>query len=107
MVRAGEGPRIAAEHADYIGTLLSAGTPHARRDVYVVEQEPGSVRTAEAHLPGTVEHIVVAAGTLRAGPVGSEITLNTRDYATFRGDIPHAYEALEPGTWVVMIIEHR
>ena len=31
VIRSGEGPRIRSEHADFIGTLLSAGSAHARR----------------------------------------------------------------------------
>jgi transcriptional regulator with XRE-family HTH domain len=106
VVRAGEGPRIRSEHADYTGTLLSAGSPHARRDVYVIEQEPGSVRKAEPHIPGSVEHLVVASGRLRAGPVGGTVELGPGDYAAFRGDLSHQYEALEPGTWAVLVMEH-
>ena len=52
----------ASEHAAFTGTLLAAGTPHTRRDVYLVELEPGSVRQADPHIPGSVEHLVVAAG---------------------------------------------
>ena len=35
------------------------------------------------------------------------IELAPGDYATFRGDIPHSYEALEPGTWGVHVMEHH
>jgi len=107
IVRAGEGPRIMSAHAAFAGTLLAAGTPHARRDLYIIDQEPGSVRHADAHIPGSVEHLIVAAGRMRVGPVGSPIELGTGDYATFRGDAPHSYEALEPGTWGVLVMEHH
>src|SRR5512138_2762907 len=36
VVRAGQGPRIPAEQGTYAGTLLATGTPHARRDIYVI-----------------------------------------------------------------------
>jgi transcriptional regulator with XRE-family HTH domain len=107
VVRAGEGPRVRSEHAPFAGTLLATGTPDTRRDVYVIELEPGSVRQADAHIAGSVEHVVVATGRLRAGPVGATVDLAERDYATFRGDIPHHYEALTPGTWAVLVMEHR
>jgi transcriptional regulator with XRE-family HTH domain len=106
VVRAGSSPRIQAEHAHFSGTLLAAGMPHARRDVYLIEMEPGSPRKAEAHIPGSVEHLVIAAGRLLAGPEGAAIELGPGDYATFPGDVDHVYEALEPGTWAVMIMEH-
>ena len=108
VVRAGEGPRIPAEQADFTGTLLAAASPHTRRDVYVITLEPGpGNRRAEAHIPGTVEHLIVAAGRIRTGPVGQAIELGPGDYAAFAGDLPHLYEALEPGTWAVLVMEHR
>jgi transcriptional regulator with XRE-family HTH domain len=106
VVRAGEGPRIHSDQAEFTGTLLSSGSPHARRDIYLVELEPGSVRQAAAHIPGSVEHVVVAAGRMRAGPASGAVELAAGDYATFRGDLPHRYEALEPGTWAVLVMEH-
>src|SRR5207237_9342193 len=44
VVRAGESPRIPSEQAHFAGTLLSAGASHGRRDLYIIELEPGRVR---------------------------------------------------------------
>jgi transcriptional regulator with XRE-family HTH domain len=106
VVRAGEGPKITSGQASFTATVLSAGSPHGRRDLYLVELEPGAARQADAHLPGSIEHLVVAAGRVRTGPAGGEVDLGPGDYASFRGDIAHSYEALEPGTWVVLVMEH-
>jgi transcriptional regulator with XRE-family HTH domain len=106
VVRAGEGTRIHSEHAAFTGVLLSAGSTHVRRDIYIIEIEPGAVRMAEPHIPRSVEHLVVSAGRMRAGPVAAPIELGPGDYATFRGDVPHSYEALETGTWGVQVMEH-
>lgn len=106
VVRAGDGPRIRSDQADFIGTLLSAGSPHARRDLYVIEIEPGAGRDAAAHTPGSVEHLVVASGRMRAGPAAEAVELGPGDYLTFPGDIPHRYEALAPGTFAVLVMEH-
>jgi transcriptional regulator with XRE-family HTH domain len=107
VVRAGEGPRIPAEQAEFTGTLLAAGSPHTRRDIYVITIEPGTDRQAAAHIPGTVEHLIVSAGRIRTGPADQPIELGPGDYAAFAGDIPHVYQALEPGTWAVLVMEHR
>jgi transcriptional regulator with XRE-family HTH domain len=107
VVRAGQGSTIHADRADFAAALLSAGGPQVRRDLYVMSLEPGSVRAADAHIPGSAEHVVVAAGRLRAGPADAPIELAAGDYASFRGDIPHSYEALERGTWAVLMMEHR
>jgi quercetin dioxygenase-like cupin family protein len=44
---------------------------------------------------------------LKAGPADEAVELGPGDYVTFPGDIPHHYEALEPGTWAVLVMEHR
>ncbi|MFI5838556.1 helix-turn-helix domain-containing protein [Catenuloplanes sp. NPDC051500] len=106
VIRAGEGPRVTSELANYTGVLLNAGDGRARRDVYLVETEPGSVRLAEPHLPGTVEHGIVAAGRMRLGPAESPVELGPGDYVSFPGDAPHVYEGLEPGSWMILIMEH-
>jgi Predicted transcriptional regulators len=107
VVRADARTTFHADHADFAATLLSAGDHPARRDLYVLTIEPDSARMADPHIPGSVEHIVVAAGRLRTGPTDAPIELGPGDYASFRGDVPHGYEALAPGTWAVLMMEHR
>jgi transcriptional regulator with XRE-family HTH domain len=106
VIRAGAGPRIHSDRVDFIGTLLAAGSRHARRDIYLVELGRDAVRHAEPHTPGSVEHLVVAAGRLRTGPADDPVELGPGDYVAFAGDIPHEYEALAPGTWGVLVMEH-
>jgi len=106
VVRAGAGPRLQAEEADFLVTLLAAGSHHTKRDIYVMELEPGKSREAAAHIPGSVEHIVVGAGRIVTGPIGEEVEIGPGDYATFPGDVPHRYEALED-SWAMLVMEHR
>lgn len=106
VIRAGEAPGVRSEAADFVGTLLAAGSHHARRDLYLIELGQGAVRQAQAHTPGSVEHLVVAAGRLRTGPTGDLVELGPGDYVSFPGDAPHRYEALAPGTWAVLIMGH-
>ncbi len=107
VIRHGEGTRLRADRADLVATLLATGAPHTRRDIYLMELEPGEPREAEAHIPGSVEHVVVGAGRLKAGPSGEPVELAPGDYVAFPGDAPHHYEALETGTWAVLVMEHR
>jgi transcriptional regulator with XRE-family HTH domain len=107
VIRAGSGTRIPSEQANYAGTLLSAGAGHARRDLYVIELEPGRVRHADAHLAGSIEHLVVGAGRIRTGPADAPVDVGPGDYVSFAGDVPHTYEALAPGSWAVLVMEHR
>ena len=106
VIRAGEGPAVYSEQSSYLATLLSASPPGARRDIYTVALEPGTVRDSDPHIPGTVEHIVVSVGRVQAGPRGESVELGPGDYMAYRGDVPHAYEALEPGTKFVLIMQH-
>jgi transcriptional regulator with XRE-family HTH domain len=105
IIRAGEGPRLQADEADVLVKLLSAGSTRTRRDVYVMELEPGQPREAAAHIPGSMEHMVIGAGRIRVGPVGDEVELGPGDYVSFPGDVPHHYQALET-SWAVLIMEH-
>lgn len=43
------------------------------------------------HAPGTLEHLVVAAGTLSAGPVDDLVELGPGDLVAFPGDVAHSY----------------
>ncbi|MFJ6899591.1 helix-turn-helix domain-containing protein [Streptomyces hokutonensis] len=106
VIRAGGGPTIHSEQSSYTATLLSASPPGARRDIYYVWLEPGTVRDSEPHIPGTVEHIVVSAGRVKAGPGGETVELGPGDYMAYRGDVPHTYEALAPGTMFVLVMQH-
>lgn len=105
VVRVAERAGIEAEESNYTAALLAAGS-HERRDLYVVNLEPGSPHHSAPHLRGSVEHVVVSAGALRVGPAGKLVELGVGDYAAFAGDVAHSYEALEPGTWVVLMMEH-
>ncbi|MGW0433803.1 helix-turn-helix domain-containing protein [Micromonospora sp. NPDC003197] len=106
VIRAGDGPRLRSEQADFTGTLLSPGSAHARRDIYLIEVEPGAGREAQPHIPGSVEHLVVTAGRMRTGPISAPVELGPGDYVAFPGDVPHRYEALVPGTVAVLVMEH-
>ncbi|MGW1889251.1 helix-turn-helix domain-containing protein [Streptomyces sp. NPDC002004] len=106
VIRAGEGPAVPSERAEYTATLLSASPPGARRDVYFLNVEPGTVRESEPHLPGTVEHLVVASGRVETGPRDAPVELGPGDYISYPGDVPHVCRALEAGTTCVMIVQH-
>ncbi|GAB3442237.1 helix-turn-helix domain-containing protein [Actinophytocola sediminis] len=106
VIRAGEGPAVASEHADWVVTLLASCPPNARRDVYLITAEPGAAKESDPHMPGVVEHVVVGAGCARIGPAQSPVDARPGDYVAYPGDVAHTFEALEPGTVAVMLSEH-
>jgi transcriptional regulator with XRE-family HTH domain len=106
VIRADEGPTIAAAEADYQATLLAACPPGARRDIYRIRAEPGPARASEPHMPGVVEHVVIGAGHALVGVAGQPAELGPGDYIRYPGDEPHVFQALEPGTKAVLLSEH-
>jgi len=106
VIRAGEGPAVFSERADYVATLLASCPPNARRDIYLITAEPGSARESDPHMPGVVEHVVLCAGRARVGLTDDPVELSPGDYVAYPGDLPHVFEALEPATTSVMVSEH-
>ncbi|MFT4126810.1 MAG: XRE family transcriptional regulator [Gordonia sp. (in: high G+C Gram-positive bacteria)] len=105
VIRAGEGPVFAAAAADYTATLLSPAPPGSRRDVYLIRAQPGDPRRPQPHAPGVVEHVVLSAGRALVGPIDDAVDLGPGDYVSYPGDVPHIFDALEPGTVAVLISE--
>ncbi|MFC4127468.1 helix-turn-helix domain-containing protein [Nocardia rhizosphaerae] len=105
VIRADEGAPVPAADAAYRVTLLAAGQSHTRCDVYRVVAEPGHTRRSDPHQVGVVEHVVLSAGRALVGPADDPIEVGPGDYVRYLGDLPHIFEALEPGTWASMVIE--
>src|SRR6476619_2141815 len=75
VIRAHEGPTIAAAEADYLATLLAACPPGARRDIYRIQANPGHPRESEPHMPGVVEHVMLGTGRALVGVAGEAVEL--------------------------------
>jgi transcriptional regulator with XRE-family HTH domain len=106
VIRADQGPTVSAAHADYQATLLAAGPPGARRDVYRIAAEPGHARVSEPHMPGVIEHVVLSSGRALAGVAGEPVELGPGDYICYPADVRHVFEARSPGTLAVLVSEH-
>ena len=106
VIRAHEGPTVAAAEADYLATLLAACPPGSRRDIYRIQAEPGHARASEPHMPGVVEHVVLSTGRALVGVTGEPVELAPGDYIKYPGDVAHVFEALEPATLAVLLSEH-
>ncbi|WP_144877161.1 helix-turn-helix domain-containing protein [Microbacterium sp. 1.5R] len=107
LIRADEHAGVPSSAAAYSATLLSASPPGARRDVYLIQAEPGDPRRSDPHHGGTTEHVVLVSGQAHIGPVGEAVLLNPGDYLSYAGDVPHVFEAVVPGTSAVLISELR
>jgi transcriptional regulator with XRE-family HTH domain len=106
VIRAGEGLVMHAERAAYDAALLASCPPGARRDIYRVIGQPGAPHLAHPHMPGTIEHVILGVGHVLAGPEGEAVELAPGDYLRYPGDVPHIFDAREPNTTAVIIMEH-
>ena len=106
VVRAGEGVRLALEESALRTRLLTTSPRRGSFELYVLEADPGQPRHAAPHSPGTVEHLLVTAGALRAGPADRPEELAAGDLLTFAGDVAHLYEALAPGSAALLVMDY-
>jgi transcriptional regulator with XRE-family HTH domain len=106
VIRAGEGPTLAAEQGDYVATVLASCPPHARRDIFRISAQPGVPRESDPHMPGVVEHVVLSTGRALVGLSDDPVELGPGDYIAYPGDVAHIFHALEPDTVAVLVSEH-
>ena len=106
IIRAGEGPAIYSDQADYSATLVASSPPNARRDLYRIVASPGPGRKSDPHMPGVVEHVILSSGRALVGPLDDPVELNPGDYIAYPGDLPHIFQALEEGTTATLVSEH-
>ncbi|WP_051111843.1 helix-turn-helix domain-containing protein [Sciscionella marina] len=106
VVRAGEGPKLTAEHAPYQAGLLASLPAHGRHDLYHITAEPGPAHDSDPHMRGAVEHVLLCAGRALVGPIEDAVELHPGDYVSYPADIPHTFKALQKGTSAVLVGEY-
>lgn len=106
VIRAHEGIPAVSEQTNYTATLLAACPAGVQRDIYRINVQPGEPRRSRAHMPGTIEHVIIGSGKARVGPVDQAVELNSGDYMRYSADVEHIFEALTLDTTAVMMIEH-
>ena len=107
LIRADERAGVPSAASAYRASLLSASPPGARRDVYIIEAEPGEPRRSAPHHAGTTEHVILMSGRALVGPADDAVLLEPGDYLSYAGDGPHVFEATAAGTRAVLITELR
>lgn len=107
LIRAADLVGVSAEAASYHAALLSAGSQGSRRDLYLIQAEPGNARESAPHLSGTVEHVILIQGAAEVGPTDAPLPLEPGDYLTYAGDAAHVFRATAVGTRAVLITEQR
>ncbi len=107
LIRADEHAGVPSAAAPYVATLISTCPPGARRDIYILQMDPGEARRSLPHNAGTIEHVVLISGRALIGPADAAEELRPGDYLAYPGDAEHVFEGLEAGTSAVLISELR
>jgi transcriptional regulator with XRE-family HTH domain len=101
--RAAEGVRITgAVEASIVDRLPLTGTA----EILSVRFPARRRRQARAHAPGVVEHLLITAGAVEAGPVGHTVVLETGDFLRFPADVPHVYAARTADAFGVVVMTY-
>jgi transcriptional regulator with XRE-family HTH domain len=104
VARAADIPAMhSAEAPGWAGRMLSASRRRGSFDLYSIDLDAGTIRHADPHHAGVVEHLVVVVGRVRAGPQTGPVELGPGDLVTFGADVPHVYEALEASHCVLLM----
>jgi transcriptional regulator with XRE-family HTH domain len=103
VVRADEGARVAGSAVR--ARLVARLSPRASLELYDFAVRTGRRQRSDPHPPGVVEHLLVHSGRMRVGPEHAPVDLGPGDYARYAANVPHVYEALEPGTSATLVIE--
>ncbi|MEV7620241.1 XRE family transcriptional regulator [Microbacterium sp. NPDC089321] len=107
LIRLGDHAGVPSAASPYLATLLSAAAPGTRRDIYLIQAEPGEPRRSLPHHTGTTEHVVLVSGEALIGPADAPELLHPGDYLSYAGDAAHVFEARSPGTSAVLVSELR
>lgn len=107
LIRLGDHAGVPSSASPYLAKLLSAAAPGTRRDIYLIQAEPGEPRRSLPHRAGTTEHVVLVSGEALIGPAESPELLQPGDYLSYPGDAPHIFESRVDGTSAVLISELR
>lgn len=83
--------------AAVVSRLLAVfAEPGATFELLALRVVVGAEQLSPAHPAGVTEHLTIAHGRLRAGPVDAPLTGGPGDYLTWAADVPHRYAATGP-----------
>lgn len=102
VVRQGEGQNISDDSS--IGFILSSQRiGQGRIEIHSQRFLAGKSETSASHGSGTREHVLVREGIITVGPVDETVTLNEGDYATYRADRMHKWQAIDAdaSVWII------
>jgi transcriptional regulator with XRE-family HTH domain len=103
VIRAAEGARVAG--AAVRARLVARLPAQAGLELYDLSLLPGRRQRSQPHPVGVVEHLLIHAGRVRAGPESAPVELGPGDYARYAANVAHVYEALEPDVSATLVMQ--
>jgi transcriptional regulator with XRE-family HTH domain len=101
--RAADAVRVSGGvEASLVDRLALTGTA----EILSIRFPAGKLRKARAHAPGVVEHLLITAGVVEAGPVGQTVVLEAGDFLRFTADVPHLYTARSTDAFGVVVMTY-
>lgn len=109
LIRRGEGADVSGESS--IGQFVHSGLfGPSVVEFHRVVLEAGTHETSSSHGSGAREHVLVTRGRVRLGPPEDSVIAGPGDFAAYRGDRPHRFEALGAEAaeyWIVAAFPRR
>jgi transcriptional regulator with XRE-family HTH domain len=93
VLRAEHAKVLSSHDGTYSSRALFPFDEPRRVEFYELRMAPGSVERADAHNPGTIENLVVAAGAVEIEVPGRKELLGAGDAIVFQADAPHVYRS--------------
>ncbi|HWK26298.1 MAG TPA: helix-turn-helix domain-containing protein [Solirubrobacter sp.] len=111
LVAAPTGRHLRADDVPHVGGAVEAGVLTRIAGAALVEAldvrfPAGHVRSSQPHPDGVVEHVLLTAGRLRAGPLDAPVELDAGDVLAFEADVPHAYAALGGDAQAIVLMAY-
>ncbi|MEU6759182.1 XRE family transcriptional regulator [Streptomyces sp. NPDC046685] len=75
-------------------------------ETYRVRIRAGARQESAAHTAGTTEHLVVLAGTARAGALSAPALIGPGAHGSWPADVPHLYEAPSGDVEALLIVRY-
>jgi transcriptional regulator with XRE-family HTH domain len=93
VLRAEAAKQLTSQDGTFSSRALFPFDEPRRVEFYELRLAPGGVERADAHNPGTVENLVVAAGALELEAGSKKELLGPGDAIVFEADLPHVYRS--------------
>lgn len=94
VLRSGDAKVLTSREGKFTSRALFPFDSPRRFEFYELRLAPRSEEQADPHAPGTVENLVVSAGSVEIQAENERFILDAGDAIVFHADVPHAYRNL-------------